>query len=323
MKRRSTLLAALAVPIWLTAPASAFAQAYPSKPIRLVTPSPAGGAGDVSNRAVAKHLADQMGQPFVVENRVGGNGVIAAMEALRGGTDGYTVYVGSTTTLVANPYLMKTMPYDPALEFMPVSLIGTLPFLLVVNNDLPVKSVKDLIAYGKANPAKLSFASANASSLVTASMFARLTGIQMLHVPYKGAPASLTDVISGQVSLSFVDIPSSLSLIQGGKLRLLGVTSAKRLALLPDAPTIAEAGVPGYELVAWTAMVVPTGTDAAIVRRLSDEVRKAILRPDVREQLARVGFDAQSSTPEELGAFMRSERPRWAKLIREAGIQPE
>ena len=323
MSRRNTLLATLGAALWLALPAAALAQAWPTKPIRLVTPSPPGGAGDVSNRVVAKILAEQLGQPVVIENKVGGNGVIAAMEALRGGTDGYTVYVGSTTTLVANPYLMKTMPYDPAVEFAPVSLIGTLPFLLVVNNDLPVKSVQELIAYGKANPGKLSFASANASSLVTASMFARQTGIPMLHVPYKGAPASMTDVISGQVSLSFVDIPSSLSLIQGGKIRLLGVTSAKRLALLPDAPTIAEAGVPGYELVAWTAMVVPAGTDPKIVRRLSDEVRKVIARPDVRDQLARVGFDAEASTPEELGAFMRSERPRWSRLIREAGIQPE
>ena len=322
MKRRTTVLAAIAVPLWFGASPS-LAQAYPTRPIRLVTPSPPGGAGDVANRVVAKGLSDELGQPVVIENRVGGNGVIAAQEALRGGNDGYTVFVGSTTTLAANPYLMKSMPYDPTTDFTAVSLIGTLPFVLVVNTALPVKSVKDLVAYAKANPGKVSYASANASSRVTASMLGRMTGIELLHIPYKSAPASLTDVVSGQVTMSFVDIPSSLGLIQTGKLRLLGVSSAKRLALLPDTPTIAEAGIPGYELVAWVAMVVPTGTDPAIVRRLSEATRKVIARPDVREQLAKVGFDAEASTPEALASFMRTERPRWARLIRGAKIDPE
>lgn len=324
MKRRSLIQGALGAPIVLTAGpmAPAQAQSYPSRPIRLVTPSPPGGAGDVSNRMIAKHLSDLVGQPVVIDNKVGGNGVIAALEALKGGNDGYTIFVGSTTTLASNPYLMKKVPYDPT-DFDPVSLIGTLPFLLVTNTDLPVTDVKGLVSYAKTHPGKVAFASANNTSLVAASMFGRMTGIEMLHVPYKSAPASLNDVVSGQVAISFVDIPSSLGLIQAKKLRLLGVTTERRINLLPDAPTIAESGVPGYQLVGWTAMCVPAGTDAAIVQRLNEATRTVIARSDVREQLARVGFDAASSTPQELASFMRTERPRWARLIRDAGIRPE
>ena len=323
MKRRTILLGAMGAPALLGGSRTAHAQAYPSKPIRLVSPSPPGGGGDISNRIIARHLGDLLGQPVVIENRPGGNGVVAAMEALRAGNDGYAIFIGGTTTLVANPYLMKSHPFDPATEFAPVSLIGTLPFILVVSPALPIRDVRELIAYARAQPGKLSFASANATSLVAASTFNRMTGIEMLHIPYKGAPASLSDVASGQVSISFVDIPSARGLVQSGKLRLLAVTSATRTALLPQAPAIAEAGLPGYEIIGWTAMCVPTGTDAAIIQRLSQETRKVIARPDVREQLATVGFDAVSSTPDELGAFMRAERPRWAKLIRDAGILPE
>ncbi len=323
MKRRSAIFAILAAPLPGFAGRAAWAQAYPTRPIRLITPSPPGGGGDVSNRLIAKHLGELLGQSVVIENRVGGNGVVAALEALRGGNDGYTIYAGSNTTLVANPYLLKALPYEPATDFVPVSLLGTLPFILVVNRDLPVRSVKELIAYARARPKTLTFASANSTSLVAASMFARMTGIEWVGVPYKSAPASLNDVISGQVTLSFVDIPSSLGLVQSGRLRLLGITSAKRGSMLPDTPTIAEAGVPGYELVGWTAFCMPAGTDPSIVRRISDEVRKVVARPDVREQLGRLGFDAASMTPEEFGSFMRTERPRWARLIRGAGIQPE
>ena len=302
---------------------AALAQAYPARPIRLVTPSPPGGGADVTNRIIARHLSDLLGQQIVVDNKVGGNGVIAAMDALRSEKDGYTIFLGSTTTLVANPYLMKTMNYDPAADFAPVSLIGTLPFVVVVNPALPIRSIKELIAYAKVRPGQVSFASANSTSLVAASMFARITGIGMLNVPYKSAPASLSDVASGQVAISFVDVPSSRGLIQSGKLRVLGITSDRRFPSLPDVPTIAEAGVPGYELVGWTAMTMAAGTDPAIVRRLSDETRKVLARADVQEQFLNVGVVATSSTPEQLGAFMRTERPRWARLIRNAGIQPE
>jgi len=323
MKRRSLLLAGSSLTCLFTHSTTVFSQSYPSKPIRLISPSPPGGGGDISNRIIAKHLGDLLGQPLVIENRPGGNGVVAAVEALKAGNDGHAIFIGGTTTLVANPFLMKSHPFDPSTEFAPVSLIGTLPFILVVDPNLPVKNVSELIAYGKTKNAKLSFASANATSLVAASKFARMTGIDMLHVPYKSAPASLSDVASGQVSLSFVDIPSARGLIQAGKVRVLALTSAGRSSLMPQAPSISESGLPGYEIIGWTAMCVTAGTNPAIIQRLSQETRKVLARADVREQLATVGFEAMASTPEELGAYIRSERPKWEKMIRDAGIDPE
>lgn len=304
-------------------PSLAQSGTYPTRAIRMVSPSPPGGGGDVTNRILAKYMADNLGVPVILENKVGGNGTIAAMDVLRSERDGYTIYMGSTTTLVANPYLMKSLQYDPASDFVPVSLLSTFPFILVVNPQLPINSVKDLIAYGKANPGKLSYASANASSQVSASMFARMAGIDMLYVPYKSAPASLSDVVSGQVSISFVDIPSSQGLVSAGKLRVLGVTSEKRFSLAPDIPTIAESGLANYQLIGWTAMCMATGTDPKVVQRLSDAARFAMAKPEVKEAFGKVGFVATSSTPEELGSFMRTERPRWGRMIRDAGIQPE
>ncbi len=322
MKRRTAILAGIAAPTLLGTSHLALAQEYPTRAIRVVSPSPPGGGGDVSNRVITKHMADLLGQPVVVDNKVGGNGVVAAMEALRGGPDGYTIYAGSNTTLAAIPYLMKSTPYDPSTDFMPVALQCTIPFILVVNPDLPVKSVKDLIAYAKAQPGKVTYASANASSLVAGSMLARVTGMELLNVPYKSAPASMNDIVSGRVSMAFVDIPSSLGLIQAGKLRVVGISSAKRAALMPQVPAIAET-VPGYELVGWTAMCLPAGTSPAIAKRLHDVINKVLVRPDVKDQLAKVGFDATTMTLEEFASFMRTERTRWARMIRSAGIQPE
>ncbi|MES2482260.1 MAG: tripartite tricarboxylate transporter substrate binding protein [Pseudomonadota bacterium] len=323
MQRRSLMGAALGLTApWLAA-VPALAQSWPSQPIRLVSPSPPGGAADVATRLIGKHLAELLGQPVITDNKPGANGVVAGLEALRAGTDGYTVFMGSTTSLVANPYLMKSVPFEPATDFAPVSLIAALPFVLVVHPGLPVKSVKDLVAYAKARPGKVSFASANATSRVAASSFAQSTGVELLHVPYKSAPASLNDVVTGQVDIAFVDYSSARAFLQGGRLRLLGVTSAKRSPLMPDTPTIAESGVPGYEVIGWTAMSVPTGTDPAIVRRLNAEMQKVLSRKDVQQQLASLGQDVILGTPEEFASFMRSERPRWGRMIRAAGLQPE
>jgi tripartite-type tricarboxylate transporter receptor subunit TctC len=323
MQRRSLMRAALGLAApWLAA-APALAQTWPSQPVRLVSPSPPGGAADVATRLIGKHLAELLGQSVVVDNKPGANGVVAGLEVLRAGTDGYTVFMGSTTSLVANPYLMKSVPFEPATDFAPVSLVAALPFVLVVHPGLPVKSVKELVAYAKARPGKVSFASANATSRVAASSFAHSTGVELLHVPYKSAPTSLNDVVTGQVDIAFVDYSSARAFLQGGRLRLLGVTSAKRSPLMPDAPTIAESGVPGYEVIGWTAMSVPTGTDPAIVRRLNAEMQKVLSRKDVQQQLASLGQDVILGTPEEFASFMRSERPRWGRMIRAAGLQPE
>jgi len=318
---RRTLLAALCGATILPGAAVRAQGTWPVRPVRIVTPSPPGGGGDVSLRVIARYMGEFLGQPMVIDNRVGGNGVVAALEALRGGTDGYTVYAGSNTTLAANPYLMKVMNYDPT-DFTPVALLGTLPFILVVTPGLPVKSVRDLIAYARANPGKLSYASANATSLVAASMFETIAGVKMLNVPYKSAPASLNDIASGQVSISFIDIPSASGMVASGKVRVLGITSAKKSAMMPDAPPLAET-LPGYELFGWTAMTVPTGTPKVVVDRLGESIARATARADVREQLLKLGFEASTMAPADFPAFMRSERPRWARLIRAANIQPE
>ncbi len=323
MKRRSLLKLNLAfLPAGLFAPAVR-AQNWPSQPIRLVSPSPPGGAADVATRLIAKHLAEALGQPVLVDNRPGGNGVVAGLGALRGGKDGYSIFMGSTTTLVANPYLMKQVPFEPAVDFVPISLVASLPFVLVVNPSLPINSVKELIAYARERPGKVTFASANATSFVAASAFNHSVGVDMLHVPYKGAPASLTDIMGGQVDLSFVDYSSARTLIQSKRLRLLAVTSAKRSPLMPQTPTLAELGLPGYEVVGWTAMCAPAGVDPAIVQRLNKEMQKILSRKDVVEQLAVLGQDVLLGTPEEFASFMRTERPRWGRMIRNAGISPE
>lgn len=323
MKRRFLLKMSLALPPAGLVAVVARAQGWPSQPIRLVSPSPPGGAADVATRMLAKHLAELVGQPVVVDNKPGGNGVVAGLEALRGGKDGYSIFMGSTTTLVANPYLMKQVPFEPATDFVPVALVASLPFVLVVNPSLPVKSVKEFIAYGKERPGKVTFASANATSLVAASTFSQMAGVEMLNVPYKGAPASLTDVVSGQVDSAFVDYSSARTLIQSNRLRLLAVTSARRSPLMPQTPTLAESGLPAYEVIGWTAMCAPAGVDPAIVQRLNREMQKILSRKDVQEQLATLGQDVILSTPEEFASFMRTERPRWGRMIRNAGIALE
>jgi tripartite-type tricarboxylate transporter receptor subunit TctC len=322
MHRRSLVASAVALAATALVPLPASAQSWPTQTVRLVSPSPAGGAADVATRLIAKHLAELLGQPVVVDNRPGANGVVAGLEALHA-NDGHTVFMGSTTTLVANPYLMKSVPFEPATDFAPVALVAALPFVLVVNPQLPVHSVKELIAHAKARPGTITFASANATSRVAAATFASMSGVELLHVPYKSAPASLSDVVTGRVAISFVDYSSAHAFIEAGRLRLLAVTSARRSPLMPNTPTVAESGLPGYEVIGWTAMTVPTGTDPAIVRRLNAEMQKVLANPEVRQKLAGLGQDVILGTPEQFSSFMRSERPRWARMIRAAGIEPE
>lgn len=321
--RRAILAGASALTALALTPSLVVAQDYPSRPIRIVSPSPAGGAGDLALRQIAEHLSKDLNQSVIIENKLGANGMVAAEEALRGAADGYTLYAGSNTTLVANPFLFKTVRYDAAKDFTPITLTGLLPFLLVVNPELPVNSVSELIEYIKERPGKVSFASANATSLVAGSMFARMAELDVVNVPYQSAPASLIDIVGGRVEMTFVDIASSKALIESGKLKLLAVTSPKRLELMPEVPTVDEAGLPDYQLVGWTAIVAPTGTDPAIIKRLNATLTNILGREDVKTTFGTAGIEATGSTPEELGTFMQAERPRWGRLIKEAGIEPQ
>ena len=303
--------------------APAWSQAYPAKTVRIIAPFGAGGGGDTTIRLLAQQLGQAMGVQFMVDNRPGGNGVIGVQEALRGGPDGYTLFYGSTTTLAANASLLKKSGYDPVKDFAPISKVGVLPFMLVANPGQPFTSMKELLAYARANPGKLSYASANATGLVSSALFAQLAGLDLLHVPYKVSTTALTDAISGTVSLMFVDIPPSIGHVKAGKLRAFGVTTARRSALLPDLPSIAEAGLPGYEVFAWTALCAPAGTPPEIIGRLNAELAKILAKADVREAFARVGVDVESSTSEQLAAFIGAERERWARHIRLARIEAE
>ena len=323
MNRRYFICALIGAAACGTATGPVWSQAYPSKPVRIVAPFGAGGGGDTTIRLLAAQLGQATGQQFIVDNKPGGNGVIGVQEALRGTPDGYTLFYGSTTTLAANASLMKKISYDPVKDFAPITRVGVLPFMLVIKADLPYTSTKELIAFAKANQGKLSYASANATGQVSGAMFAQMAGLDMLHVPYKASPAGVTDVLNGNVSMMFVDIPPAIGQVQAGKLRVLGVTTARRTALLPQVPALAEAGLPGYEVYAWTAMCAPAGTNPEYIKLLNAEFVKVIAKPDVKEAFAKVGVEVASSSPEELAAFIKSERERWAKLIKMARIEPE
>ncbi|QRX81132.1 tripartite tricarboxylate transporter substrate binding protein [Glaciimonas sp. PAMC28666] len=302
---------------------SSAAQKYPANPIRIVAPFGVGGGGDTSLRILGQQLTLELGQPVIIDNRPGANGIIGAQEALRTAADGYTLFYGSTTTLAANNSLMKTLPYDPSKDFSPITRVGLLPFVLVVTPGLPVHSVRELIAYAKAHPGKLSYASANATGQVAGSTFARMAGVDMLNVPYKTNAAGLTDVMNGTISVMFADVPSALVQVEAGRMRALGVTTARRSAILPQLPSIAESGLPGYEVVAWTAMCVRAGTSPAIVKLLNAAIIKALDSPELRAKFAKIGIDVALSTPAELSTFIQAEKGKWAGLIRAAGIQPE
>lgn len=323
MKRRhfmyslaaTAAVGSLARPLW--------AQSYPAKPARIVAPFGAGGGGDTTIRMLAQHLGQAMGQQFVVENRPGANGVIGVQEALRGGADGYTLFYGSTTTLAANASLFKKLQYDPVRDFAPITRVGVLPFMLVVRADQPFQSVKDLIEFARANPGKLSYGSANATGQVSGAMFAQLAGLDLLHVPYKATPAGVTDLLNGTLSMLFSDIPPAIGQVNAGKLRVLAVTSAARTVLLPQVPAMSEFGMAGYEVVAWTAMCAPAGTSADVLRSLNTEIVRVLAKPEVKETFAKLGVEVGTSTPDDLAAFIRTERERWAKMIRAARIEPE
>ena len=314
----SIVLPALVFP----APGMAQDTGYPSRTIRIVAPFGAGGGGDTSLRLLSAQLARAVGQPVVVDNKPGANGVIGAMEVQRSAPDGYTLFYGSTTTLAANASLMKQLPYNATRDFMPITQVGVFPFLLAVHASVPAASLAQLIAHAKASARPLTFASASHAGLVAGSSFARLSGVMLQHIPYKTAAMALTDLVGGQVDMMFVDVAAGLPLVKAGKIRSLGVTTAARSALLPDLPAISEI-LPGYEVVAWTALAAPAGTRTEVVKRLHAELVKILAQPDIRGEFERVGLEVRTSTPEQTTAFLASETEKWARYVKAAGIQPE
>jgi tripartite-type tricarboxylate transporter receptor subunit TctC len=297
------------------------AQSWPNKPIRLVVPFSAGGNTDIVARLFAQELSKTLGQPVVVENKPGASGNIGADAVAKSAPDGYTLVMGTVGTHAINASLYKKMPYDAIKDFAPVTLLASVPNVLVVPVSLPVKSVKELVAYGKANPGKLSFASSGVGTSIHLSgeMFRTTTGIDMTHIAYKGSAPAVTDLIAAQVQLMFDNLPTSLQYVKAGKLRALAVTTAKRIEALPDVPTMIESGFPGFETGSWFGVFAPAATPKDIIARLNTELLKIAQTPEMQQKLLQSGAEPAVKGSEEFAAYVRSETTKWAKVVKDSG----
>jgi tripartite-type tricarboxylate transporter receptor subunit TctC len=309
--------------VWYGCATPVAAQPYPARPIRLIVPTTPGGSVDTLARIISPKLAERWGQQVIVDNRSGAGGTIAAEYTARSAPDGYTLMIGTIASLATNVSLQQKLPYDPLTDFAPVTLVATQNLVLTVHPSVPARSVRDLVQLAKSRPGQLAFASAGngTGSHLSGELFKQLAGVDILHVPYKGVAPALVDVISGQVSMSFPSILTSLPQVRSGRLRALAVSGGARSAALPDLPTMAEAGVKGYESATWYGIVAPGATPQDIVARISGEVAGIVKDADTRERIARDGADPVGSTARQFGAFMRSEIEKWRKVIRAAGIQ--
>jgi tripartite-type tricarboxylate transporter receptor subunit TctC len=320
--RANTLKAALIAVCALGAP-QAGAQEYPTHAIRFVVPFGAGSATDTLARILSQKLASDKGWSIVVENMGGASGMLAAQSVARAAPDGHTVFVTTNTTHAANQSLFKQVPYDAVADFAPVGQLCNFTLALAVHPSVPVTTVRELVAYAKANPGKLTFGSGSSSARIAGEMLKVLGGFDMLHVPYKSNPQAMTDLLGGQISMMFADVATTLPQIRNQKVKGLAVSSAQRSPLAPDLPTVAEAGVPGYELTAWAAAFVPAKTPKPVVDRLHDAFAAALADKAVQEALLKAGIEPASSTPDQLRAFVASETKKWADIVKAAGIQPE
>jgi tripartite-type tricarboxylate transporter receptor subunit TctC len=323
--RRHTLGAGLAAALVLAAPV-AFAQGgakYPAKALTFVVPFAAGSATDQIARALGQAITQETGQAVVVENKGGASGMLAAQGVARAAPDGYTVLITTNTTHAANEHLYKKLPYDPVKDFAPVTGLGKGGQVLVVNASSPLQSVKDLVAYAKANPGKLTFGSGSSSSRMAGEMLKQLAGVDILHVPYKSNPLAITDLLGGQIDLMITDVSTGLPQVQAGKLKALGFSTQERSAMLPDVPTIAQAGVKGYNMGYWFAAYLPAGTPPQIVNQLSGLLGKAVESRQAASFYTLSGTSRWHGTPDELTKFQAEETAKWGQVIKAAGIQPE
>ena len=302
---------------------SAHAQSYPVKPVRMIVPFPAGGGSDTMGRALARKLEEGFRQRIVVDNRVGAAGSIGADLVAKASPDGYTILLGSTSELTQYPNVNPAIPYDPVRDFAPISLVGTVPLALVVHPSLPVKSVKDLIALARQRPGEILFGSAGNGSTthLAVELFILKSGIRITHVPYKGSNFAAADLVAGNIQMAIPTMPSVFPFIKANRLRVLAVSTAKRSPVVPDVPSMQEAGVAGYESELWTGLLAPAGTPRAILSRLQAETVQAINSADVKSVLANSGATPKSSTPDEFTAFMKAELAKWAAVVKEAKVR--
>jgi tripartite-type tricarboxylate transporter receptor subunit TctC len=302
---------------------STFAQTWPAKPIKWIVPFAPGGTTDILARTIGEKLTDALGQPIIVENKPGAGGGVGAEFTAKAPPDGYTIMGGTISTHAINASLYKTLPYDPVKDFAPITLIARVPNMLVVNPDIPAKNVAELITLLKANPGKYSFASSGngTSQHLSGELFKSVAGVDMQHIPYKGSPPALQDVVGGQVAMTFDNITTAWPLAKGGKLLALAVTTAKRSAVAPDVPTLSESGLAGYEVGSWQGVFAPAGTPPAIVKRLNAEIVKIINMPDVKEKLIGLGAEPVGDTSEEFAALVKTEVVKWAEVVKKSGAK--
>ena len=318
---RRTLLASLAVAAAGALPLGALAQNFPTKPITIIVPFSAGGTTDILARIVGQGLTTELGQSVVVDNKPGAGGNIGGSLAAKAAADGYTLFMGTVGTHAINQSLYKKMPFDPVKDFAPLSRVATVPNLLVAHPSQPFKTVKEMIAYAKANPGKITYGSpgSGASPHVSGELFKSMTGTDLLHIPYKGSAPAMTDLLGGQTSVMFDNMPSAIQHVRSGKLRPIAVTTAKRSPELPDVPTIAEAGVPGYEATSWFGMFAPAGTPKPVLDKLHAALIKVLNQADVKKKIAEQGGDVVAETPEQFAAFIKAETAKWGKVVKDSG----
>jgi len=320
MNRTGTWIAGLA---FASFAALAHAQAWPSKPIKWIVPFAPGGTTDILARTVAEKLAPVLGQPVVVENKPGAGGGVGAEFTAKAAPDGYTIMGGTISTHAINASLYNKLPYDPVKDFVAITLIARVPNMLVVNPAIPANSVKELVALLKASPGKYSFASSGngTSQHLSGELFKSMAGVEMQHIPYKGSPPALQDVMGGQVTMTFDNITTAWPLAKAGKLRALAVTTATRSAVAPEVPTLAESGLPGFEVGSWQGVFAPAGTPPEIVRRLNVEIVKILNLPEVKEKLTGLGAEPVGNSPEEFSAMVKAEVVKWADVVKKSGAR--
>ena len=320
--RRPVVLAISSIALVAVAPA--FAQNYPTRPVRIVVPYPPGGGTDIVARTVAQKMTDSLGQPMVVDNRAGANGIIGTDQVAKSRPDGYTVLITIASHAI-NPRLYAKLPYDTNTDLLPVSLLAEYPFVITVHPSVPAKTIKEFIAFAKAHRNQLSYASSGVGSgpHLGMELFKTMTGIEMVHVPYKGAGAAMTDLVSGQVEVFLNNFLAGMPMIKAGKLRALAVTSVKRSSAMPALPTVAESGVPGFGVTGWYGVLVPAGTPAPVLNTLHDAVVKAVKSKDVSDRLSGEAAEPVGSTPQQFADYLRAEIDKWASVIKKAGVRAE
>jgi tripartite-type tricarboxylate transporter receptor subunit TctC len=305
------------------AASGAWAQAYPAKPIRIVVGFPPGGGNDIIARLVGAKMQEAWGQSVVIDNKPGANSIIAAEFVAKSAPDGYTLLVNATGGMSVNPVLYRKLPYDSLKDFVPISMVGSFPLVLVVHPSVPANSVQELVAYARANPGKLNYSSGSTAFQVASEMFKQMTGTDIKHIPYKGSAASITAVIAGDVQMTIVDTPPLVAQIKSGRVKALAVTSAKRSASMPELPTVAESGVSGYEMVLWIGVFAPADTPREVAEKLNAEVVRIVKLPEIREKLDAMGVEPLGNTQEQMAEWIRREIARYGPVVKAANIKAE